>query len=128
MDNQLKDFISKCANLLELSEGITPQEASKRAAKFLAAHAVLNEYKRQYKQEQIKATSLERAVYAQGMANDTAKNVTEKKAFAEASGSYIEARENLEAIQAELSYLQTYMDIFQNAHVFYRKLSNEEVL
>ena len=114
--------------VLHLDNSVDPNEANKRASKFLAATAHLNEYKRQYKKEQIKATSLERAIYAQGMQSTEVKNVTEKKAFAEANSSYIEARENLETIEAELSYIQTYMDIFQNAHIFYRKLAHEEVI
>ena len=34
--------------------------------------------------------------------------------------SYIEAREQLEQIENDLSYLKTYYEVFQNAHIFYR--------
>jgi len=52
--------------------------------------------------------------------------MTENKMTAEASKEYTEAREDLEGIENDLSYLKSYYDIFRDAHIFYRQMSKGE--
>ncbi len=123
-----KEFVERYAGLLPVGTSISYTEAEKRAGLFLEAMATITDIRHSFNAEKIRALSSQTAVFAQELSKGTAKTMTENKMSAEASPSYVEARETLEGIENDLSYLKAYYDIFNNAHIFYRTMSKGENL
>lgn len=123
---EIKEFIGKYKKLLPLSKSVSVVEAEKRASQFLEAMAAIVDWKHEFKKSKIGNLSIERATFAQELAKGTGKTVTENKTTAEASNVYQKAREALEDIENDISYLQGYYEIFSAAHVFYRQLAKGE--
>ena len=122
---QVKEFIEKYSSKLSVGTSISYTEAEKRSGEFLTALAQITEWRHLFSAEKIKLLSIQTGVYAERMSLGTAKTVTENKLTAEASKEYIIAREALENIENDISYLKSYYDIFLNAHLFYRAMAKE---
>lgn len=123
-----KKYIELYVQMLPVGTSISFTEAEKRAGEFLSAMATISDWKHILTCEKIKFLSVQTATYAQEMAKGTAKTVTENKLTAEASPEYTKAREELEGIDNDISYLKAHYDIFNNAHIFYRNMSKGENL
>jgi len=121
-----KVFLEKYIIQLPLSKSISTSEAEKRAGAFLEGMAHITDMRHNFSEEKIKYLSVQTSVYAEELSKGTAKTMTENKVTAEASKPYEEAREDLERIDNDLSYLRAYYDIFMAAHVFYRNISKGE--
>jgi len=121
--NDIKEFISKYESLLAVGTSISYTEAERRAGEFLVGMARITDMKHLLSGDKIRLTSVQTAVYATLMAKGAAKTVTENKLNAEASEDYIKAREELESIENDISYLKAYYDILNNAHIFYRTMA-----
>ena len=119
----LKEILEKYEPLLPVGTSISYTEAEKRAGLFLEAMAMITNARHILNSEKIKLLSVQTATYAQEMSKGTAKTVTENKLSAEASESYTKAREDLENIDNDLSYLKAFYDIYNNAHIFYRTMA-----
>lgn len=120
---EIKQFIERYAELLPVGTSISFTEAEKRSGEFLHAQATLTDWRHTLNSERIRLLSVQTAVFAEQMSKGTAKTVTENKLSAEASAEYTKAREELESIENDLSYLKSYYDIFNNAHIFYRAMA-----
>ena len=125
MHNEIKSYIEKVSQSLELTTSISIADAEKRASLFLTAQAKLADWKHLLGEGQIKAQSVLNAVYAQELSKGTSKTMTENKVTAEASKEFRAAREEFELITNDISYLRTYMDIYSAAHVFYRNMCKD---
>jgi hypothetical protein len=123
---EIKEFIVKYSELLPVGKSVSFTEAERRAGEFLSAQASITEYRHVLNEEKIRLLTAQTATFAEEMSKGTSKTVTENKMHAEASASYIAAREELERLENDLSYLKAYYDIFQNAHVFYRQMAKGE--
>jgi hypothetical protein len=124
--SEMKDYIESCSALLPVSTSISYVEAERRAGEFLVAMAKITDWKHILTSEKIKLLSLQTAVYAQEMGKGTAKTVTENKLTAEASAEYTKAREDLENVDNDISYLRSFYELFNNAHIFYRTMAKGE--
>jgi hypothetical protein len=124
--NDIKLYIEEIAALLPLNKSISYVDAEKRAAAFLVAQAKIADYKHLLSGEKIRLLSIQTATYVDEMSKQDNKTVTEKKLNAEASEAYITAREDLEYIENDISYLKSYAEIFKDAHVFYRQMARGE--
>lgn len=120
---ELKQLIGKYEELLPVGTSISYTEAERRAGEFLSAMATVTNVKHLLNSDKIRLLSIQTAVYAEQMSKGTAKTVTENKLTAEASEEYTKAREDLENIDNDISYLRAYYDIFNNAHIFYRTMA-----
>jgi transposase len=120
---EMKEFIEKYRRLLPIGNSISTSEAEKRAAMFLEAMATVADWKHEFTKTRIQQLSTQTATYASELSKGTAKTVTENKTTAEASDEYTSAREALEGTENDISYLKTYYEVFQNAHILYRQLS-----
>lgn len=123
---ELKFRIDSCVGFLATDKAVSEREAERRAGAFLEVQAHIVNGIDTLSDDKIKAVSLQAAIYAQLMARDSTKGVTEKKINVEAAPDYISARENLEHVENDLTYLKTYFKIFENAHIFYRNLAKGE--
>lgn len=124
--NKMQEYLAQYEKLLPVGTSISFTEAERRAGEFLAAQATITNWRHAFSDDKIKLLSIQTAVYAQEMTKGTAKTVTENKMMAEASAEYTAAREELERIENDISFLKAYFDIFTNAHIFYRKMSSGE--
>lgn len=101
------------------------REAPERATAFLVMVAILADEKRSCEEDKAKLTTLSSTTYAQAMGRSNSKQVTEKKAEAEMDEVYTAMREGLEQCEAKISWLRTYIDVFNHAHITYRQFSKE---
>lgn len=123
---EIKEFIEKYSALLPVGKSVSFTEAERRAGEFLSAQATITEYRHILNEDKIRLITSQTATFAEEMSKGTAKTVTENKMHAEASASYISAREELERMENDLAYLKAYYDIFNNGHVFYRQMAKGE--
>lgn len=118
--NNIKMELEQYLTLLPVGNSISYTEAEKRAGLFLEAMAKVANSRHELGSDKIKLLSVQTATYAEQMGKGTAKTVTENKLTAEASKEYTKAREELESVDNDLSYLRAMYEIANNAHIFYR--------
>lgn len=124
----VKDYIDKYKSLLALSKSISLPDAERRASMFLEAMATLTDWKHVFSESKIKLISIQTAVYAEQMSKGLGKTMTQDKIAAEASKEYETAREELERLENDISYIKAYYDIFKDGHLFYRQMAKGESL
>lgn len=122
----MKTFIESYRALLPLAKSISTSEAERRAGEFLSVLATVTEWRHVLSEEKIRCLSVQSAVYSEAMNKGTSTTMTANKISAEASSEYILAREELEKIENDISYLKAYYDLFMSAHVFYRQIAKGE--
>lgn len=121
---QLETLVNNHLDLVEI-DGRAFTEARDRAAKFLVIQAHLASHMKTLDDVKVKASTIEKATYAQAMMSQSGKNVTENKINAEADPVYASARESLELIDAEVNWTKRHYEIFGNAHIMFRQISQE---
>lgn len=100
-------------------------EAPDRSTQFLIMVALLTDERRSCEEDKSKLDTLVAASYAQAMGRSVLKGVTEKKIEAEQDTSYTDIREAQENCAAKMTWIKTYIEIFNNAHITYRQFSKE---
>jgi hypothetical protein len=121
---QLQELVNKYLDLVEIDRDAI-LDARNRAAKFLIVQSHLSNHLKLLEDTKVKASTIEKASYAQAMGSAGGKNVTENKISAEADPGYTNAREVVERIDAELNWTKRHFDIFENAHVMFRQIAAE---
>lgn len=118
---------SKIAEHLEMIKYSSKslREAPERTSAFLIMVAILADSKRDCEQDKAKLTTLVAGSFSDALSHSAGKGVTEKKLDAERDQTYTMYREALEECEAKISWLRTYIDIFNNAHITYRNLAKE---
>lgn len=119
---QIQDLVYRHLDLVEINANAFV-EARERAAKFLVIQAHLANHMKTLDDVKVKASTIEKATYAQAMMHQAGKNVTENKINAEADPEYAAAREAVELIDAEINWTKRHYDIFGNAHVMFRQIA-----
>lgn len=119
---QLQELITTTYNKITYDSNDL-RDAEIKASEFLAINAQIISMKLELQSYQVRLISLQDAVYKDAVMNAGGKNVTESKLIAEATKDYQLTRENVENINAQLDYLKHFIDLFNNAHIFYRQLS-----
>lgn len=123
-DEQLRKVIAENLELIKYTNK-SLKEAPERATQFLIMVAILADEKRSVEEDKAKLNTLVSTTYAQAMGRSVAKQVTEKKAEAENDETYTTMREGLEQCESKISWLRTYIEVFNNAHLAYRQFSRE---
>lgn len=100
-------------------------EAIERAAEFLVVTAILVDYKRELEIDKTKLTTLQEAKYSQSIKGAEGKTITEKKISVAEDTDYTDVREQVEEIEAGISWAKSYIKIFENAHLTYRQQSRD---
>lgn len=122
---QLQELINKHLDLIEINRDAII-EARSRAAIFLVVQSHLSNHLKTLEDAEVKASTIEKASYAQAILAAGGKNVTESKIQAEADPVYAEARETIELIKSELNWVKKHFDIFNNAHILFRQIAAEK--
>ncbi len=122
---QLETLVNSHLDLVEVdSRAFT--ESRERAAKFLVIQAHLANHLKILEDVKVKASTIEKATYAQAMMKQAGKNVTENKINAEADPEYAAARESVELVESEHNWTKRHFEIFGNAHVMFRQISMQQ--
>jgi hypothetical protein len=127
MDQELKTFISTHLDYLDrLKNGLSSQDADVIAAQFLRAVARLSAYRLEVLSKEYSACS---SVYSvtRHKAWDEAQSSTAKakEIEAEANSELLRAREAEETAEHNLRYINSLIDVFNNAHVQFRQISSK---
>lgn len=122
--DQLESLVNAHLDLVEI-DGRAFTEARERAAKFLVIQAHLATHLKTLDDVKVKASTIEKATYAQALMSQAGKNVTENKINAEADPIYSQARETIELVDAEINWTKRHFEIFGNAHIMFRQISQE---
>lgn len=102
------------------------RESAERCTSFLTSCAMLADFKRSRDVDRARAQTVVDIELRQAMDRSSAKQVTEKKMEAQSDPKYTIARQNLEEIDADISWSRTLIHVFENAHVTYRQIAKEE--
>jgi hypothetical protein len=124
-DEILKQKIWEHLELIKYSTK-SISESPDRATKFLIMQAILVDEKRKSEEDKVKLTTLVEASFSEAVGKASG-GITEKKLSAERDLSYIEAREALGECEAKISWLKSYVEIFNNGHICYRGLMRESL-
>ena len=122
--NQLQELVNKYLDLIEIDRDAII-ESRDRAAKFLVVQSHLSNHLKVLDDVKVKASTIEKATYAQALLNGGGKNVTENKINAEADPEYSKARETLELVEDEINWTKRHYEIFGNAHIMFRQIASE---
>lgn len=121
---ELKTYINTKISLIEydptnLSDPIV------RSTDFLIVQSKLNDYRFYCETELARKRTLVEASFKDAKDASDGKNITEKRIDASTDRDYTKIREALEELEAEVKWVKTAIDIFNNAHLTYRQLSRE---
>lgn len=120
----LEKIVNDHLDLVEINAAAIAQ-SRERSAKFLVIQALLSSHLKVLQDVKVKASTVEKATYAQAILSAGGKNVTENKIVAEASPAYSKSRETMELIDSEINWTKQHFDIFNNAHIMFRQYSKE---
>lgn len=120
-----KETIATYETLLPSSASFSTTEAERRAGEFLVIMAKITDWRHQLHEDKIKKLTVQTATFAEQMSLGTSSTMTQNKMVAEASKPYEKAREDLERVENDLSYLKAMFDVFNNAHIFYRGIAKD---
>lgn len=118
--SDLEQYVDEVVDLIPM-DGLSSEEIRSRAGKFLVACAILVNRHREVEDACAKAETLENTYLAQAIQLSQGKNITEKKSDAQANPDYTSAKEAREILDSERHWVKSYVDIFNNAHLFYRQ-------
>lgn len=120
----LEERIAKTMELVKLTQkGLG--EASERASEFLIIQALIANEIRETSEDLAKLYTIESGTLHDCVSKSSAKGVTEKKMEAARNPKYTNARESKEVCDAKITWLKTYLKIFDNAHITYRQHSKD---
>lgn len=122
---ELQKIVADHIGLIEINKNAF-QEARERAAKFLVIQAHLANHLKEIDDIKVKASSIEKAQYAQSLLSQSGKNITENKILAEADPKYAASRESVELVESEINWTKKHYEIFGNAHVMFRQISMQQ--
>jgi hypothetical protein len=121
---ELERIVNEALDLVEINAAAIAQ-SRERSAKFLVLQALLSSHLKVLQDVKVKASTEEKATYAQSILRAGGKNVTENKIVAEADPQYSKTREAMELIDSEINWTKQHFDIFNNAHIMFRQYSKE---
>ena len=123
--DQLQALVLKHIGEIEINRDAII-DARNRAARFLVIQAHLNDHMKLLADVKVKASTEEKAKYAQAILTAGGKNVTEGKIIAEANPMYAQARESVELVDSEYNWTKKHYEIFENAHIMFRQIASEK--
>jgi hypothetical protein len=123
--NALQELVMSHIGMIEIDRNAII-EARSRAARFLVIQSHLNDHLKILDDVMVKASTQEKASYAQAILVAPGKNVTEQKVHAEADPMYVQAREACELVKSEHNWTKRHYEIFENAHVMFRQIAAEK--
>lgn len=103
-----------------------PFDIEQKAARFLVLKAHVADSIWELERLALESASLEKADYVRAMDEVDVKTIAEKQVRAAADPDYLEKKKQLGEVKVALDWLNTYLDIFSNAHIFYRQQMRQD--
>jgi hypothetical protein len=121
IDEFLEPYLAK----LPMEGVISDIEAAKRSSEFLNASAHLTAYKLELMNNEIESSSVEDAAFASAINEQEGGDAKKREANAKANPLYMGAKKDHALKKAQVRTIDSYINIFTNAHIFYRRLVKE---
>lgn len=112
--------------LLPAKRASSSYDLQEKAATLLLITAKLAQERRVLEGLLLRASSVEKATYAQVFNMATAKAVSERQLKADTDSSVLERKEEAGDIKKDIAYVSTMIDIFTNGHILYRNVMKDE--
>ncbi len=93
---------------------------------FLMVVSTLSNFKKELELKKTKIDTIKEAIWAKALISSEGKTAGEKKADAATDNEYSKFKEEYDVIEANISWLKTNIEIFNNAHLTYRQISKGE--
>lgn len=127
---QIESIVNQYLELLPVEDKNLLVKSEDKASRFLIAIAKLAAIRDQLLNAKIKKDSLLCIEFNNALQNEDIRALRDSKAresAAEAFPAYLSIREEVETIEAQLSYSKVMMDIFLNGHLVYRALMKDSL-
>lgn len=122
---EIKDLVNKNLELLPSEKTITQQEASIRSGRFLYVIAELANYQHNLLNKKINADSQETISYNAALSHSEGRDAEARKAGAKANLPYLSSKKALLEVEADLLWVKTLMQVFENASILFRQIGKE---
>lgn len=126
LSDNAKSVINQGNELLPAKRSSTADELQEKASMLLLIVAKLAHERRALEGLFLRATSVEKAMYAQSYNVATGKTAQDKKVNTDADKDVLQAEEEAGGLKADISYVNTMVDVFKNGHVLYRQSMKDE--
>jgi S-adenosylhomocysteine hydrolase len=123
--DDVKSFIEKMTELISVSRSLDQYEKEERASLFLAARADIEGFLFNLNNAMAEVSTLTDACFSKAIFSSEGTSITEKKYAANKTENYIVAKQKLLTLEADIHYLKSIADIFQNAHVMWRQFCKD---
>lgn len=122
---EVKGLVLDHIHLIEIDKNAY-KDAEERAAKFLMVQAILNDFKLDIDEKLAQQKSIVHAQFAIALNEAAGSNAPAREANAKADKEYCTAVEFQDDLKAAHKWTETNLDIFKDAHIFYRQLAQKE--
>jgi len=124
---QIESIVNQYLELLPVEDKNLLVKSEDKASRFLIAIAKLAGLKDQLLNDKIKKDSLLCVTFNEAIKTAEGKDAKARESASEATPAYMAIREEVETIEAQLTYVKTMMDIFNNGHLVYRALMKDNL-
>jgi hypothetical protein len=126
LSENAQKVIDQGQELLPAKRSCSSYDLQEKAATLLLITAKLAQERRVLEGLLLRASSVEKATFAQKFSASTVKTVSEKQLQTEADTDVLQRHEETGDIKRDISYVSAMVDIFTNAHIMYRNIMKEE--
>lgn len=126
LEIEVQELIETGLTLLGRERGFSSMDMEERASSLLLLVAKIGQISNELQHKRIEALSLERAYFGVTLSKTEGKNITERKIIVDANKEYRNSKVVLETLDADLAYLKTIIEVFNNGHVMWRQFSRSE--
>ena len=126
LSDNAQSVIEEGNALLPARRSSSSYDLQEKAATLLLITAKLAQERRVLEGLLLRASSVEKATYAQVFNAATAKAVSERQLKADTDSSVLERKEEAGDIKKDIAYVSAMIDIFTNGHILYRNVMKDE--
>jgi hypothetical protein len=126
LSENAQSVIEQGTDLLPAKRSASSYDLQEKASMLLLITAKLAQERRVLEGLILRASSVEKATYAQVFNAATAKAVSERQLKADTDEAVLERKEETGDIKKDIAYVSTMIDIFTNGHIMYRNIMKEE--
>jgi hypothetical protein len=126
LSDNAQSVIEEGNALLPARRSSSSFDLQEKASTLLLITAKLAQERRVLEGLLLRASSVEKATYAQVFNAATAKAVSERQLKADTDSSVLERKEEAGDIKKDIAYVSAMIDIFTNGHILYRNVMKDE--
>jgi hypothetical protein len=126
LSSNAESVINQGNELLPARRSSSSFDLQEKASTLLLITAKLAQERRVLEGLLLRASSVEKATYAQVFNAATAKAVSERQLNADTDSSVLARKEEAGDIKKDIAYVSAMIDIFTNGHILYRNVMKDE--